>query len=367
MKKIISTPLLCLLLTSCNHSSSQNYQSQKAVSQSAQGSWGASETGNSKTGKFLKFKPVSLNDPASTGEALTMLVPDGWKMQGRVIWYMDNAYYPATQHIQVTSANGDMQYELFPQACYCISPSFQYGARYMGCTVVGEVPSAVNGIKHYLIPAYRKNVQNLKVVDEKVLSDVQQGITNRQAAVVKVEYNLNGKLYEENIYAIRIASQGRFTRWMLSSCYGFRAPEGKLNASMKLFETMLHSMQINQKWYANEVQMSQILARKGMAEIRNAGERARINAQTADERRQASADAYYKYQKTNEENNDKFCDYLLDVNTYTDPTTHEQYKLPAGYDRAWKSTGGEYIVSDDPSYDPSKYSTQSWTELEQQK
>jgi hypothetical protein len=204
------------------------------------------------------------------------------------------------------------------------------------------------------------------VLDEKVLADKQQGITNQQAVVIKVEYNENGKPYEENIYGLRIANVGpRITTWILTSCYGFKAPKGKLNSNMKLFETMLHSMQVNQKWYANEVQMSQVLARKGMNEIRAAGERARINAQAADERRQASSDAYYKYQKTNDENIDRYCDYLLDVNTYTDPSTHEQYKLPAGYTHAWKSTGGEYIVSDDPSYDPAKYSTQSWTELQQ--
>src|SRR5579872_3482201 len=100
MKIFWRIALLLALLSSCNGAKNGNNQTDP------------NQKRNSKGG-YLKFKPAALNDPSSTGEALTLLVPDGWKMQGRVIWTLDNSSYPATGQLQITDPSGQMKFEYF--------------------------------------------------------------------------------------------------------------------------------------------------------------------------------------------------------------------------------------------------------------
>jgi len=358
-----------ILLTSCNHS---------ANSANAQSS--STGTPGSQKGGYLKFKPASLNDPASTGTALTLLLPEGWSMQGRVNWHMDNPAYPAAAQLKATDASGSKSFEVFPMACFCytVNPnslrSFPYGSKYMGYTVVSDLPTAANAIIKYLLPYHRKNVSGLKVVEVKVLIPEQEQMIGankylkKESALVRVEYSEGGKPYEENIYATRAYSGSPgavYNDWILTNCSGFKAPKGQLRNNMKLFQTMLFSIQVDKKWYANAVQMSRVLNARGVAQAKAAGERAKINAQASDEERKQISAAYFNDQKSKDLVNDKFADYERDVNTYINPETNEQYKLPAGYTNAWKNDLGEYIVSDVNGFDPGQISTQRWTELKQ--
>ena len=374
-----------ILLTSCNHSAnSANAQGQATGSSGNNQATGA--TANQKTGSpnqkggYLKFKPASVNDPASTGTALTLLLPEGWKLQGGVNWHMDNPTYPAAAYLKATDAANSKSFTVFPMACFCYSVnqnslrSFPYGSKYMGYTVVNQLPTAGNAIINYLLPYYRKNVQGLKVIETKVLIPEQQQVLannkvlHKESAMVRVEYTEGGTQYEENIYATRAytASPGAtFNLWILTNCSGFKAPKGQLKANMKLFQTMLFSMQYDKKWYANAVQMSENLNARGVAQAKAAGQRAKMNAEASDERRKQISAAYNNQQQSNDLINDKFADYERDVNTYINPETKEQYKLPAGYTNAWKNDLGEYIVSDVNGFDPGQISTQHWTELQQ--
>ncbi|MDB5284727.1 MAG: hypothetical protein JWO06_3802 [Bacteroidota bacterium] len=355
-----------LLLNSCNNNS--------------QGKIGNSTTSASGgNGKYLKFKPAKVNDPSSTGQALTMLIPDGWNMQGKVIWTLDNSAYPATGQIQATDPSGQMEFEYFPLGCFFATRnqmtliSFPYGSKYMGCLVVSEVPSAAGAIKKYLLPLFRKNVTNLKVIEEKVLSPEKRQViatniySRSETVLLRVEYTENGKAYEENIYGIRSVTDSPgtdFNNWTLSNCYGFKAPKGKLADNMKLFHTMLGSIQIDKKWYANYMAVSQVLTQQGYAAIKAAGERSRIIAKASDETNQMISDSYWKTQKANDQVFENYSDYQRGVDTYVDPSSNESYKLPTGYGNAWKNALGEYIVSDEPGFDPGKISNQNWTELQ---
>ena len=373
MKRHFYPLVVILFLSSCNNSSGKS-GSEPGPSLSL-----SLSQSNGKVAKYLKFKPAKVNDPESTGEALTMLIPERWNLQGKVIWTIDNSSYPATGQLQVTDPSGQMKFEYFPLGCFYATRnamslrSFPYGSKYMGCLVVGEVPSTANAIKKYLLPVFRKNARNLKVVEEKVLSPenrqmIAANIYSRSETVLlRLEYMEGNVLYEENIYGIRSVTDSPgadFNTWTLANCYGFNAPKGKLKDNMKLFQTMLNSIQINKKWYANYIQVSQVLTKQGYASIRTAGERSKIIARASDETNQIISDSYWKTQKANEQVYDNYSDYQRGVDTYVDPSSNESYKLPTGYGNAWKNALGEYIVSDEPGFDPGKISNQNWTELQ---
>ena len=59
----------------------------------------------------------------------------------------------------------------------------------------------------------------------------------------------------------------------------------------------------------------------------------------------------------------QFSRYIRGVERYRDPSGRE-VDLSAGYTYVWGNGMGEYIMSDDPFYDPARTSSQRWTRLE---
>ncbi len=74
-------------------------------------------------------------------------------------------------------------------------------------------------------------------------------------------------------------------------------------------------------------------------------------------------DSYAKTQASQDRMADSFSRYLRGVERYDDPTSGSSVSLPSGYDRAWVSSTGEYIVSNDAMLDPNTLSTENWQQL----
>jgi len=51
------------------------------------------------------------------------------------------------------------------------------------------------------------------------------------------------------------------------------------------------------------------------------------------------------------------------VGPYDDPITGQNVELPSEYTQAWSTPLGEYILSDDPNFNPNIGSNQTWTPL----
>lgn len=70
---------------------------------------------------------------------------------------------------------------------------------------------------------------------------------------------------------------------------------------------------------------------------------------------------YYAQQKAYDRSAENFSDYIRDQANYSDGYGNT-YKLNSGYDNSYvNTTTGEYLQSNDASYDPNAYSTGSWT------
>jgi len=62
---------------------------------------------------------------------------------------------------------------------------------------------------------------------------------------------------------------------------------------------------------------------------------------------------------------DSYSQSLRGVETCSDPVSSRQVELPTGYRHAW-SNGSDYVLSDDPGFNPNTGSGQSWTEIHPQ-
>jgi hypothetical protein len=54
------------------------------------------------------------------------------------------------------------------------------------------------------------------------------------------------------------------------------------------------------------------------------------------------------------------------VDGFYDPHREEVVELPSGYGHAWANNLGEYILTEDPSFNPNLESTQHWEPMPSQ-
>ena len=57
---------------------------------------------------------------------------------------------------------------------------------------------------------------------------------------------------------------------------------------------------------------------------------------------------------------------MLGVDAFYDPHREAEVELPSRYDHAWANNLGEYIMTDDSSYNPNVHSNLHWEPMERQ-
>jgi hypothetical protein len=65
-------------------------------------------------------------------------------------------------------------------------------------------------------------------------------------------------------------------------------------------------------------------------------------------------------------NTREFCNYILDQQDYTDHSG-QVVTLPMNYNHSWSNGNGEYILSDDPTFDPKGLGSGGWEQMQKAK
>jgi len=139
------------------------------------------------------------------------------------------------------------------------------------------------------------------------------------------------------------------------------APKGKLDGNEKLFKVVMSSIQptprytaYTNKWIAyyyqiqadKEVKMDQIQADVDRAITQT--------YQHMSENAQRVSDIGFH---ANDQN-------LRDVQTYRDPSTGRTFELSNQYGHAWLNGANQYVMSDDPNFNPNANLSGNWTQLQ---
>jgi hypothetical protein len=143
-----------------------------------------------------------------------------------------------------------------------------------------------------------------------------------------------------------------------------RAPVGKLDASEKFFQLMISTVRSNPEWVARLTKQSLAMQQ---IELKGVRDRANINAKAADDMRNTRREMYENQQKGVDSRSNDFANYQRGVEDYKNPSTGETVKLDNKYGNAWVNNKGEYLLSDQSSFDPNTVSTESWKPLQRVK
>lgn len=248
-----------------------------------------SHSGPAKNNKLavLKFNRHKLVDKNGTGlVAATYLVPDGWKVEDKIEWNIQNVAQPANAELYVFDEETNSAMQGFPNLVFLVNQDvnmreeYPEGSSFLGAEVVYQKPGVLDLIENYILPEYR-NIEGLKITESKRLSVAASNHrrasefknTDSKSGVVKIEYTIDGKDFEEAIFGtitfIPVSKYQQFA--YLSMCYGCRAEKGNLKSTMGIFETILNSVKMNAKWAVTYNQVMKFAMQDAMRNRGNTG------------------------------------------------------------------------------------------------
>ena len=73
--------------------------------------------------------------------------------------------------------------------------------------------------------------------------------------------------------------------------------------------------------------------------------------------------SYENRQATMDRMSENFSQAIRGVDEFYNPFEEQGIELPGGYDHAWANSLGEYIVIDDPTFDPNIETNLDWQKM----
>lgn len=159
---------------------------------------------------MIRLRPFSVRDPQLNNmEALRLLVPADWRVEGGILWRHDRAIL-ATAVLRIFNPNGSEELNLLPIEQFAQSNpgyGFGIGANYLG----SELQPAMDPqtfVSRIVMPRYRRQVGSATPIGGGELPAVAQAAQTPgmpaqiRAGRFRYSYSLAGRQMEEDIYCV---------------------------------------------------------------------------------------------------------------------------------------------------------------------
>jgi hypothetical protein len=323
----------------------------------------------------LKFTRIGVKDPGINNiEAVSFLIPAGWKTEGGVQWFPDYSIL-ANLLMKVTDPQTGAQIEFLPAQNFTwlnqMVVPMQPGTNYMGNILwqpIGDIPTF---IKTFYAPQATPQLQNARQVAvedlPKIANEVTKtlgGMGSAKSARVRYEYQRNGQPWEEDVFVTLTYYPWQLgTIWSVNSAYAFRAPKGQLDTIKPVMTTTISTIRLSQEWYGGYMYVQKLFNDRMNQSIRNARAISDTITRNSEEIRQMFADSYKQRSESQDRISQNFSEYIRGVETYNDPYGGHPVQLPSGYNDAWVNARGEYLLSNQAGFDPNVGDTTEWRRM----
>lgn len=327
----------------------------------------------------LRLRLQVVRDPMMNDEEVfRLLVPERWKVEGGIVWRPELSTLAYLQ-MRVSDPAGVNALEIFPTLPYTWNErgylGFPPGSLYLGSYVVQPI-AAEQFVRQLLLPEVRGRLsprlvgtEPLPELADAVSRQVQEpgAVKQVQATRTRIEYLDGGRAMEEDIYCVMVYTQVPMVPgvvfWGPERLLGFRAPKGALDRQAPLLRAVSASARVNRGWFARYIQVREMWMQNQMAAIRRAGELSRYLARTSEEMSESQQRAWEQRQASEDRSAEAFSRYVRGVEIYRDPFSDRPVELPSGYNDVWVSRGGEYVLANDPSFNPNVTGSGTWERI----
>lgn len=189
---------------------------------------------------------------------------------------------------------------------------------------------------------------------------------DQTAMVVDSLYSAGGKRWQQldafNVITLvgQIASAfggaDSLEGWDIRDAVSMRAPEGMLDAQMPVMLAIVNSLRETPEYTRQIVQMQAKIS-KGNHEVamKTIETYRQISQSSYNANQQINAGIMNSYeQRNNAQDNGQsgFINYIHDQQVYADPSASGNVTLPSSYDRVFSNGKGEYVLTNDVSFEP---------------
>lgn len=353
----------------------------------------------------LRLKPVKIEDRQGWSRPVTarvLLAPVNWKVEGGVQWRA-KAYKgeEIQERFAVTRPDGLARFESVPNFNWGYSNSMRGNndLRSFG-TRVARVGTVEQAVKQLVLPTlrskYRVKLVSIERNDKasakgtKALQAQFQKSPNLREHRVKVDlltaklaYQVNGRDCEELLLlcfissrqptvsaqsrqfarsvGYNVGSQGFIDQFSLQG-FAFRAPKGELKQNKPLLTTMMASTRQNPAWIQAVAQH-----RHKMQQIRLRGmwNRHQIRMRTNRQIAAMQQWGWEKRQAIRDRQAERYSRSIREVELYHDPILGRNIELGSGYKFVYRNGQGEYLLFNNPLFDPNVELDGNWQKLRQ--
>jgi len=325
----------------------------------------------------LVFEKHTIRDPLAVNQdAVSFLKPRGWKVEGGIKWY-HNFIHLACAEVKVMNPNGLEQLETLPyvNCCWFVNAILPLprGANYMGSIVHEPIDDPREVIEKLSLPQLRGKF-NPRVVDSRELPEVAKALSQANGGAkvrsgrVRIEYQLNGQMVEEDIYlSLYFAEHDlgirneRVIKWGPAwPPFALRAAKGKLDQATPLLLAIANSGRPEPRWFAEYQYVCSLFMNRIGNDIRNATEISDTIRRNGDEIFKTYSDAYWKRAASQERMSRNYSNYVRGVEQYSTPFERYPVQLPSGYKYAWAGNNGGYTLSNEAGFDPNVGGSTDW-------
>lgn len=369
-------------------------QGQSAGRSQGQAPSAPSVAAQSTSGHYFRMKRVQIaDDGMNKMPAVDVLIPTAWQFQGSIRamggmggCFADletisfHAQSPDGSLVFENAPNFTWQYADDPNTVRTMTQESQIYAKASGkpCSVMPP-ERAVDFLQKQIIPKlhpdrrivsvdpYPEFNQLLRRRMGLPLNDTgSQGAVRTDAARARLEYDRDGHTIEEWITVaewIRLYPSGRGNAYdcHATMMMSFSAPKGQLDGNEKLFRLMTFNVSHEPAWDAKvNAMIAKLYQQEQIEEAKRSQMIAQfqqhvadtINQVTANSMRGANQAAFGQDQV------------IRGVQTFRNPQTGETFELSNLHDHAWLNGTNEYVMSDDPNFNPNGKLDGNWSSLQ---
>jgi hypothetical protein len=193
-----------------------------------------------------------------------------------------------------------------------------------------------------------------------------EGDTRTEAIRARVEFQKDGQALEDWVALVVVTRIFRQGRGAFYDCHAIdfmalRAPKGKLDANDKLFKVMVSSLRPEPKWQAYS---NGWLAWRYQVEAKKEAQIDAIIANFQNQVAQTLSEVTANQQRGSLNAAFGADQGIRGVQTFRNPATGATMELSNQYDHAWLNGSNEYIMSDDPNFNPNGQLNGDWNQLQ---
>lgn len=310
----------------------------------------------------LLLRSTRVMDPMTSMDAVTLLVPEGWKCGLEAVW-RQNPFDPASIAGAVSDPATPAALWIYPRLSYIdpagrSAPPLENGSLYMGSEVHARYSTPAEYVLQGLIPRFRRDIVQPETVFETDLPELARDQTLKFQSVpgvqvkssrLRISYRASGKLIEEDFVCTigSVPVGGQMTAWG-AECESYRASQGRLDQVMPLLRSIASSLHVELGWYNCVTQVEQMMQQDAQGSSKDPAALAHCIERTNNQMSGAVHKSYDARARITARCNDDLNAVVPGMATYRDPAgDNRPLSLPADCERACIDADGNIVLARD--------------------